>query len=368
MQIIKLKKGIAIRFYDEDGNQVYLSGFKSRKEAEAAAIEYKEKSLHAVDRDITVKEYLVKWYDEYVNISVAERTRQRYFELLDLHVIPKLGHHKLSKLKPAHISSFYIDKVSSGELSPTTVLQIHRIISEAFKHAVLHEYLKYNPCYAVTPPSKAYTEIYIPSDDELREILKLSKDYSCYIAIYICSITGMRLSEIAGLQVEDFDIKNKRLNLRMQYQRVDGVYKLDDLKTRTSKRQIPLIEGTEKPIIEYLKQRQINKMKNRLNWQENNFLLVHEDGSPLQGENISKTFKKIIRKLEMNENYSFKSLRHYHATWLLRNNIHPKVVSERLGHASVKITLDTYSHMIPDLQEKALKGIGIEQIKHFSID
>ena len=278
----------------------------------------------------------------------------------------------------------------------------------------MHEYLKYNPCYAVTPPSKAYTEIYIPTDDELREILRLSKDYSCYIAIYICSITGMRLSEIAGLQIEDFDIKNKRFNLRMQYQRIDGEYKLDKLKTRTSKRQIALIEGTEKPILEYLKQKQINKMKNRLNWHENNFLLVYEDGSPLQGETISKTFKKITRRLGLfegrilklppsclankyivqandsldkiaakykikprelaeennirNEDYSFKSLRHYHATWLLRNNIHPKVVSERLGHASIKITLDTYSHMIPDLQEQALQGIDIDQIKHFSIE
>lgn len=368
MHFIKLKKGIAVRFYDEYGNQVYLSGFKSKKDAEAAAIEYNEKSLHAVDRDITVKEYLIKWYDEYVNISVAERTRQRYFELLDLHVIPHLGHYKLSKLKPAHISSFYIDKVSSCELSPTTVLQIHRILNNAFKYAVLNEYLKYNPCYAVTPPSKAQQDIYIPTDDELNLILREAKNYSCYIAIYICSITGMRLSEIGGLQVEDFDIKNKRLNLKLQYQRVDGTYKLDSLKTRPSKRQIALIEGTEKPILEYLKQKQINKMKNRLNWQENNFLLTYDDGSPLQGETISKTFKKIIRKLGLNENYSFKSLRHYHATWLLRNNIHPKVVSERLGHASIKITLDTYSHMIPDLQEKALRGIDIEQIKHFSIE
>lgn len=368
MQIIKLKKGLAIRFYDEYGNQIYLSGFKSKKDAEAAAIEYKEKNLHAVDRDITVKEYLIKWYDEYVDISVAERTRQRYFELLNIHVIPKLGHYKLSKLKPAHISSFYIDKVNSGELSPTTVLFIHRILNKSFKYAVLNEYLKYNPCYAVTPPSKAQQDIYIPTDSELNMILREAKNYSCYIAIYICCVTGMRLSEIAGLQIEDFDIQNKRLNLKLQYQRIDGEYKLDKLKTRTSKRQIPLIEGTEKPIIEYLKQKQINKMKNRLNWQENNFLLVHEDGSPLQGENISKTFKKIIRKLVLCEDYSFKSLRHYHATWLLRNNIHPKVVSERLGHASIKITLDTYSHMIPDLQEKALSGIGIEQIKHFSIE
>lgn len=410
MHFIKLKKGIAVRFYDEYGNQVYLSGYKSKKDAESAVVEYNEKCLHAVDRDITVKEYLIKWYDEYVDLNTADRTKDSYHQNIECHIIPAIGHYKLSKLRPAHISSFYMQKLQSGTLSSTSVLYIHRILNEALKHAVRNEYLKYNPAYAVTPPRKADQEIYIPSDTELKDILNIAKDYSCYIAIYICCVTGMRLSEIAGLQNEDLDMKNRKINVRLQYQRINGECKLAKLKTKSSKRQIAIIEGTEKPIIEYLKQKQINKMKNRLTWQENNFLLVHEDGSPLQNENISKTFKKIVRRLNLfeglilnlpssgthivqsgetldkiaskynikplelartnnmqNEDYSFKSLRHYHATWLLRNNIHPKIVSERLGHSSIKITLDTYSHMIPDLQEQALKVITSDKMQHFDI-
>lgn len=412
MHFIKLKKSWAVRFY-VDGEQVYLSGYKSKAEAERAVVEYNEKSLHSVDRDITVKEYLSIWYDEYVDLNTADRTKDSYFQNIKCHIVPALGHYKLSKLKPAHISSFYIQKIQSGTLSSTSVLYIHRILNEALKHAVRNEYIKYNPAYAVTPPRKADQEICIPSDSELKEILNIAKDYSCYIAIYLCAVTGMRLSEIAGLQNEDLDMKNRKINVKMQYQRINGECKLAKLKTKSSKRQISIIDGTEKPIIDYLKQKQINKMKNRLTWQDNNFLLTHEDGSPLQGENISKTFKKVIRRLGLhagkilnlpskcsqnshivqsgealdkiaskykitpkelaevnnmqNEEYSFKTLRHYHLTWLLRNNIHPKIVSERAGHSSVKITLDTYSHMVPDLQENALKVITSDKIKHFDI-
>lgn len=361
MYCFKLKKGWSIRFYDDNGKQQYLSGYKTKKEAEKAAIEFKEMQLHEVDREITFAEFIDKWFEEHVLLNTCDRTKDKYHRNILKHIVPDLGHYKLSKIRAAHINSFYIQKINE-DVSVYTIRLLHIIIFSSLKYAVSNEYIKYNPAYAVKPPKKPDSQITIPTDDELNTILKHAKDnrLDTYIVMYIASITGMRISEILALQMDNLDFANNRINVVWNWQKNDdGQFELCRLKTKNSKRQISLIEGTEKPIIEYLRQKKITKMNNRLKYQESNFLITNKYGKPLIADTVSHKFHDIIIDLKLNHKLSFKSLRHYHATFLLRNNVNPKIVSERLGHASVKITLDIYSHMIPDLQETALKGIKI---------
>jgi integrase len=361
MHFIKLKKGYAVRFYDDGGKQQYLSGFKNKKEAEKAVIDFRERQLHEVDREITFAEFLDKWFEEYVLLNTCDRTKKRYQNYILKYIVPSLGHHKLSKLRASHINSFYIQKTHE-DVSVYTISILHVIVYSSLKYAVSNEYIKYNPAYAVKSPRIPHAQITVFEDNELDKLLKHVKTnkIDIYIVIYIASITGMRLSEILALQMNNLDFENNRINVVWNWQKnSDRVFELCRLKTKNSKRQISLIEGTEKPIIEYIKQKKIIKMNNRLKYRENNFLITNNYGKPLIAETVSHKFKKILKDLKLSSKLCFKSLRHTHATFLLKNNVHPKIVSERLGHSSIKTTLDKYSHVIKDMQEDALKGIQI---------
>lgn len=377
MQIIKRKKGYCVRFYDENKERVYLSGFETKDLAEAAVVEYKRQQLHCVDREITVEEYLCKWFDEYCNVKLDERTKKRYSEFIVLHTIPKIGDLKLSKLKPAHLKTFYFEFLNTKKTikfkdkktkewktrehkdyySSTTVLQCHRILHEAFKHACGDGYIQSNPADYVIPPSKADTEIVVPSDEDIKALYEISKGTPYFMPIYIASVTGMRLGEVCGLQKDNIDLKNILFYVRWCYQRVNGEMKLDTVKTKGSRRNITFLDGTKEMIESYIKNQNKLKEHYRVIWLDNNYFFTEKDGTPLLPEALSKKFVKYVKKLGLNEDITFHCLRHYHASWLLKNNVHPKIVQERLGHSRIQITLDTYSHLIPNLQEQVLVGL-----------
>jgi hypothetical protein len=150
---IKLKKGWSVRFYHE-GKQIYLSGFATKELANQSAIDYQKHNSYAVDRDITVEEFLKLWFGEYCDDKLQEKTKRRYAEFIKLHIIPVIGQLKLSKLQPAHLDSFYKQfrnkkkyvrkKNDKGDLvkiekketySNRTVLHCHRMLHKAFEFA-----------------------------------------------------------------------------------------------------------------------------------------------------------------------------------------------------------------------------------------
>lgn len=349
MQFIKRKDGIAVRFYFEK-ERIYLKGFKSREEAEKAVVEYRENNNVDVT-NVTVEKYFQYWFENYTD-DLGEKTVTRYAELIHLHILPTLGKIKLTDLKPAQIQELYTKK--KKERSGTTVLSIHRLLKLAFKYGIAWEYMKYNPCDLVKAPSKSKPDIVILEDFELKKILYASKDNQAWIAFYIAATTGMRLSEILGLQIKDVDLDKKIFTVTNTYQRKNPLV-LGSTKNEGSKRLVPMIPGTENFIKVYAKNKRENRLKFGL---KNNFFCTMDNGEPLKIEFVSKGFKKYVRQFEFDDRIDFKSLRHYHASWLLSNNIHPKIVSERLGHSSIKITLDIYSHLIPSLQDEALSKIN----------
>lgn len=382
-QIFKRKNGYSIRFYlpkDEitgKRERVYLEDFKTEKDAEMAMMEYlvNHKKGYVVNKDISLSEYLERWFRDYAEFSVGARTKRRYAEFINLHIIPALGKLKLCDLKPGYIQAFYtnlmkdtiidIDAKDNCEsnvkktvkgLSSTTVLHIHRMLHLALKYAVTWQYISFNPCDSVKAPRKSKHEIEFLDDEQIETFLNSVKGEDTFIAQYIATTTGMRLGEVCGLQIGDVNIKDKTFTVTNGFQRVEGAMELGSTKTKSSKRIAPMLPGTEKVIEGYIKQREQWKRENSSIYHESYFFCIHPDGSPLLPDNVSKVFKKYARKLGFPD-ATFHSLRHSHASWLLRNNVHPKVVSERLGHASVNITLDIYSHLIPNLQEQIIKGL-----------
>lgn len=263
----------------------------------------------------------------------------------------------MQKIKPAEIQAFYTKLTKKG-LSTTTVLKIHRFLHLAFKYAILWGYIRYNPADGVKAPAQAKHEMIIPTDEQMQTILEKAKtDMSIYMPIYIASTTGMRLGEILGLQKSSVDLESQKYTVNSSLNRIDGKLVLKQTKTKGSRRPVPFLPRTDQVLKKYNTFKTERQLKAKKYNEKSNYLLVNKFGEPLAPENTSKWFKKIIRELGLPEELHFHSLRHYHASWLLRQGVHPKVVQERLGHSSIKITLDTYSHLIPDMQAEIMAAL-----------
>jgi len=356
-QFIKRANGIGVRFYVEVNGKrervyLYEKGW-TQADAEAAMVDYRQRMGYVDDRDITIAGFLNRFYQDYVEQSVAETTQRRYDEFIGIHIVPEIGNMKLQKVKPAEIQALYTRLIQKG-LSQSTVLKIHRFLHLAFRYAVLWGYLKFNPADGAKAPSVPKKEMVIPTDADIKMMLDFTRGKEIYWPIFIAATTGMRLGEICGLQEKSVDFKGEKYIVQHTLKRVNGRLVLKSTKTAGSRRPVPFLPGTVEELKKYLKIKAQNKLKYGPKYNDSGYFLQRSHGQPMQPDDVSKYFKTIVRKLGLNEDITFHSLRHYHASWLLRKGVHPKVVQERLGHSSIKITLDTYSHLLPDMQKEIM--------------
>ncbi len=368
---IQRKKGWGVRFYVEIGEkqeQVYLfeKGWE-KKDAENAMNEFKykaSKNLVVKPQNFSLQQLLEQWYADFVEHNLALRTRRSYAEVMRLHVIPVLGSIKLRSLTASEIQAYYTKMLRSG-LSSTTVLYHHRVLKMALKYAVQLQYMSTNPAESVKPPRKNKTNIQVLSDVQVKLLLQEVIGKPVFLPVYIALTTGMRRGEVCGLQLDDIDLDNEKFTVRYCYQLAAGELKLWPLKTDGSRRSIPMLPGTKKVLQNYFDQRNINK-EACPGYKESTFLCIWPDGHPLDPDYVYKSFKKACKKLNFPE-FRFHDLRHTHATMLLRQGVHPKIVSERLGHTRVNITLDTYSHVLPELQKDVISRLDLNPFKNLPL-
>lgn len=342
--------------------QKWLSGFKTKKEAEVALAEFIQQynsGSYIDNKGITVSDYLDKWFHDYVEIKLAPRTQSRYLEIINNYFIPEFGHMKLSDLRPFHIQDHYSKAID--KLSPSTVLYHHRVLHKALKMAVKWQYLMHNPADNVEPPSakrKDFTVLSTEQIDTLLQYLK-EKNHVLYIPIVLAIMTGMRRGEICGLQWQDVDLDSGLIQIKHQLQRINGELILRETKTAGSRRPIALDDITISLLKAHRQQQRENRILFGPAYQIDNFNYVctWPDGKLIDPDYISHAFPKILETLNL-PSIRFHDLRHTSATMLLKAGINPKVVSERLGHTDIRITLNTYSHVLPNMQKEAAEKLA----------
>lgn len=346
---------------DENGKrrQKWVSGFKTKKEAEkylAEVINKIEKGTYVDDTEMTLAEYLEYWLGTYAKQNVKESTFVSYATAIRKHIIPRLGNLQLKKLKPFHLQNYYSTLLEEKVLSSTKVLYHHRILHEALKHAVQWHLIEYNPADAVEPPKKNKYNAQIWDDKTAKEAIEKLKDSKVYIPVLLSLTTGMRLGEIAALTWDNVDFQNKVIYVDKTVIRINGKVSISDVKTEKSRRSIAISDFVIQELKKHLKKQKENKLKYGTNYVDTNFVCTHEDGRQQLPDYITKKFQKEIQKYGLPK-VRFHDLRHTHASLLLKQGINPKVVSERLGHSSISITMDLYSHVVPELQREAARKI-----------
>jgi integrase len=357
---------IAVCGKDDNGKKKYhwISGFKTMKEAKQRQHEIesqKDGGIYVAPGKITFAEYLERWLKDYVWPNLSPRTAEGYENMISVHIAPAIGKILLTEIKPSVIQKYYSDKLATGRadgnggLNPCTIKHHHTALHGAFQLAVKQGLIIRNPCDAVTPPHFQKTEMNILDESGIYTVLEAAKETEYYALFYLALYTGMRRSELLGLKWSDIDLIGCELSVNRSLHHLrSGETVFRQPKTARSRRRIALSPSTAL----VLKQHKENQIAERLltgkPLSDDEMVFCHPDGMPLLPESVTHAWIKLTRRLGMN--IRLHDARHTHASLMLKEGVHPAIVQQRLGHASITTTIDTYSHILPGLQAAAAKG------------
>jgi integrase len=301
-------------------------------------------------------EYLGWWLTDSVRDTVRPTTFERYEQMVRLHIRPVLGQLKLKNLTSTHVRGLYRQKLDAG-LAPRTVQYVHVTLHKALEQAIADGLIPRNVTEAVKPPQVRREEIRPLTAEQVR-ILFGAAAGDRLEALYVLAVTtGLRQGELLGLKWDDVDLDEGTLRVRRTLTTAKGGPLLAAPKTKGSRRTVRLSQTALQALKSHLNCQlgEIEEVGDR--WRENGLIFASETGEPLDRRLITThRFKPLLKRAVLPE-IRFHDLRHTCATLLLSKNVNPKVVSEMLGHASIAITLDTYSHVLPTMQESAAEAM-----------
>ncbi len=332
------------------------AGVKRRYLSGKTRAEVSEKLTKAMaDRDgglvfdagtLTVGEYLDRWLTDSVRDTVRQSTYASYGRMVKNHLKPGIGGVRLSKLKPHDLRRLYREKLDSG-LSTRTVRYIHTIAKKSLEDAVRMEMIPRNPADAVGPPKLVQEELQPMSAVQVKALLGAASERLA--AFYTVAVhTGMRPGEMLALQWDDVDLEGSPATACVNRSRSAGG-EISEPKTARSRRRIELSAAAVSTLKAHRKRQLEERLEKAGLWEDKSLVFPSEIGAPLSHHNLVRSFKRSLRRAGLPETFRLYDLRHTCATLLLSRNVHPKYVQEMLGHASITLTLDTYSHVIPGM-------------------
>jgi integrase len=301
----------------------------------------------------SVGEYLARWL-AHTRGQVRATTYDGYESLVRLYALPSLGPLPLQALGPLDLQELYSALLGHG-LASGTVINLHLALTRALGQAVRWGLLAANPAKGAQPPRPRRKEPVVVDAALASRILEVTRETSFELPVALALCTGMRRGEIMGLRWGDLDQSLAVAQVRRTLQPTRGGLVIQEPKTRRSRRSVIL----PAMLRSYLHRQQADQRRRRGRlgdaWVDSGAVVDRGDGDHLHPDTLSSGWSTFVRRLGL-PNVRFHDLRHAHATLLLVAGINPKVVSERLGHASVGITLDTYSHVLPSMQAEAAKA------------
>lgn len=341
--------------------QKWHSGYKSKREADQALGEI----LHSLNQGtyvekskVTVTKYMTDWLND-LRTSVRPSTHATYETLVRTHITPKIGSETLQSLTAMRLNALYTELLASGRvngkggLSPATVRYVHSIIRKALADAMRENLVTRNVADGARVPRVPRPQIRTWSAREVRAFLDHVQDDRLYAAYVVACTTGMRRGEVLALRWQDLDLEQGRASVTRSLTVVGGYeMQFSEPKTARGRRMIALDQTTVGALKAHKQTQMLERALMGDAYEDSDLVFCLEDGAPVHPDSFSDFFQRHAKAAKL-PRIRFHDLRHTHATLALAAGVHPKVVSERLGHASVTITLDTYSHAIPAMHETA---------------
>lgn len=278
---------------------------------------------------ITVQEFMALWLKDHAQ-HVRARTLEGYGSKIRCHVIPVLGKLALRDLQPSHIQSFYRDCLAEG-LSPRSVLHIHRIFQEALEHAVKLSYIARNPCKAVTAPRPERKEMRAMVPREANATLEAAKATPYYGLFYTALYTGLRRSELLGLRIRDVDLNLGTVHVAQAMHCLSGGQVIfTEPKSAKGRRTVALSPSNAVILREHLAALEVNRSALGIPLTDDTLVFSWPDGRPMLPDSITHAWGRVVAGLGM-KGVRLHDARHTHASFMLAQGVHPKIVQERLG-------------------------------------
>jgi integrase len=342
---------------------ISLPGCKGKREAQAecARIVTEMRTGGYVEPEkITLQKFLDQWL-MHIKTQVSPRSHERYAEIAHNNIVPALGAVQLTKLRPEHISEAYAKALACGRrdrnggLSPRTVHHMHTVLKQALKQACVWRVIARNPADLVKPPKVEGKEMHTIDTDQTIDVLEAARDTRMFIPILLGVLCGLRRGEVAALRWRSIDLDAGQLSVVASAEQTDRGVREKETKSGKG-RAVALSEMLVSELRRHRTSQAEWLLKLGVRLTDDHHVVTRGDAEPMQPRSLSRAFRKFMRRHKLPK-IRLHDLRHSHATHLLAAGVHPKIAQERLGHSSVGITLDLYSHVLPGMQADAVAKV-----------
>jgi integrase len=331
-------------------------GTKRQAQVECAKLIAEIKNGTALDpAKVTLREYLERWLG-HMTTQVSPRSVENYREVVEHWIAPALGNVKLAKLQPEQIAQTYSNALAHGGrnargLSPRSVVMMHRTLSQALKQAVAWKLIGSNPAASCKPPRIERKEMKVLDMGATASLIEFAKGGRLYVPILFFTLSGVRRGEVTAIRWNRLDLTAGKLSIASSIeQTAQGIREKPPKSGKGRSVTLPAL------LVEELRRHKIGQAEDllRLGIRQTDatHVCLRGDGSPWPPRVLTHAVGRLIRSSGVSR-VRLHDLRHGLATHLLTANVHPKVVQEILGHSSIQLTLDTYSHVLPTMQDSA---------------
>ena len=325
---------------------------KTRREVQqqlTKALRDHQQGLPVAPERQTVATFLTSWLDVAAKPRLRPSTYTSYRQTVTQHLVPALGRIILQKLTAQQVQRYLNEKRAVG-LSARTVQYHHAILRSALNQAVKWDLIPRNVATLVDVPRVEQHDFRYFTLEESRRFLRAVQGDRLEALYTVAVALGLRQGEALGLRWDDVDLAN--VKVRMQLQRINGKLTLVPTKTARSRRTIPLPEFA----IAALRRHRTQQLQERLaageKWQEHGLVFTTTLGTPIDARNVTRWFHRILERADLPQ-IRFHDLRHTAATLLLAQGLSPRVIMETLGHSQISLTMNTYAHVMPAMQQEA---------------
>ena len=344
--------------YTADGRKRKTLYGKTRAEVAAKlakSLSDREGGINFDVGNLTVENYLNRWLTDSVKDTVRQRTWERYEQIARVHIKPALGRLKLKALTPTHARSLYREKLDTG-LAPRTVQYIHTTLHKALKDAVADGLVPRNVTEGIKAPRPKKKEVNALSADQASAFLSTARG-DRFEALYVVAVhCGLREGELLGLRWADVDLDGGTLAVRRTLSETKTGHIFETPKNGKG-RNVRLTGGAVKALKHHRATQNEYRIKVGSLWQDQGLVFPSHKGTTMNAKNLTaRSFKPLLQRAGL-PNIRLHDLRHTCATLLLAKGVHPKFVQELLGHATISITLDTYSHVLPGMGNQTVAAM-----------
>jgi integrase len=304
------------------------------------------------DDDVNVCELFGRWFDDVMRHQIAPSTFGNYQTIVRMHVLPALGRKKLVELTVSDVDKLLSLKTDGG-LSPSTVRRIRAVLAQCLDQAIRWELIYRNVATLSRSPKMNRREGRTLTPEQARHLLEALQGHHNEALYALMLSTGLRRGEALGLQWRDFDRSSGVLRISRQLKREGSQLVTTDTKTSLSRRAVNLPAPMLKTLLEHEARQGAQKEHLGKAWIDSGYVFTSSIGTPIDPRNLYREFQKICRFAGLGDWHPHE-LRHSAASLMLAQGVKIQVVSQVLGHSSIRMTADVYGHLLdPDRQEAA---------------